>query len=348
MSLDRFEKMTQREKDEFSKICNKLMSATYMLRDGTDKLVSREYRFIENEFELFSDYLSLGGWKIYKDAQYGIIYVRNVEGYNKLALNKLTTVMLITMRIIYEDMRVQASNTNDVCVNIGELFGKIVNEFSLYPKKPPQKEIKESFRILENHNIIRRLDESYDDIECRFVVLPSILVAVPNEKCKTICDMLNSFDSNSEKSTQSVKMFSKYQTYLTFDLITTDSSGRREKLSKSINTKSGGETQTPFYIAVLASFARLYRTNDPKETGNTMRLVIFDEAFNKMDGERIIESIKLLRKFGLQAIICSPPEKASDIAPIADKTQLVYKEAIGEVYRSTVVEWTKEMSEING
>lgn len=110
MSLDRFEKMTQREKDEFSKICNKLMSATYMLRDGTDKLVSREYRFIENEFELFSDYLSLGGWKIYKDAQYGIIYVRNVEGYNKLALNKLTTVMLITMRIIYEDMRVQAAS----------------------------------------------------------------------------------------------------------------------------------------------------------------------------------------------------------------------------------------------
>lgn len=172
------------------------------------------------------------------------------------------------------------------------------------------------------------------------------------EKYKSVIDNLFeqiiSFDSNSEKSTQSVKMFSKYQTYLTFDLITTDSSGRREKLSKSINTKSGGETQTPFYIAVLASFARLYRTNDPKETGNTMRLVIFDEAFNKMDGERIIESIKLLRKFGLQAIICSPPEKASDIAPIADKTQLVYKEAIGEVYRSTVVEWTKEMSEING
>lgn len=198
MSLDRFEKMTQREKDEFSKICNKLMSATYMLRDGTDKLVSREYRFIENEFEMFSDYLSLGGWKIYKDAQYGIIYVRNVEGYNKLALNKLTTVMLITMRIIYEDMRVQASNTNDVCVNIGELFGKIVNEFSVYPKKPPQKEIKESFRILENHNIIRRLDESYDDIECRFVVLPSILVAVPNEKCKTICDMLKAEEDKNE------------------------------------------------------------------------------------------------------------------------------------------------------
>ena len=204
MSLERFEQMTQREKDDFSRICNKLMSSTYILRDGTDKLVSREYRFIENEFELFSDYLGLSGWKIYKDAQYGIIYVRNVEGYNKLVLNKLTTVMLITMRIIYEDMRVQASNTNDVCVTVGELFGKIVNEFSVYTKKPPQKEIKESFRILENHNIIRRLDESFDDFECRFVVLPSILVTVPNEKCKTICDILKAEEDKNEESDEIV------------------------------------------------------------------------------------------------------------------------------------------------
>ncbi len=200
MNLERFEQMTQREKDEFSRICNKLMSTTYILRDGADRLVSREYRFIENEFELFSDYLGLSGWRIYKDAQYGIIYVRNVEGYNKLALNKLTTVMLVTMRIIYEDMRVQASSTNDVCVTVGELFGKIVNEFSIYPKKPPQKEIKDSFRILENHSLIRHLDESYDDMECRFVILPSILVAVPNEKCKTICDMLKAEEEKNEKA----------------------------------------------------------------------------------------------------------------------------------------------------
>lgn len=200
MSLEKFEQMTQKEKDEFSKICNKLMSATYILRDGTDRLVSREYRFIENEFELFSDYLSLSGWKIYKDAQYGIIYVRNVDGYNKLALNKLTTVMLITMRIIYEDLRVQASNTNDVCITVGDLFGRIVNEFSIYPKKPSQDKIKDSFRILENHNLIKHLDEGYDDVECRFVILPSILIAVPNEKCKSICDIMKAEEENNEKA----------------------------------------------------------------------------------------------------------------------------------------------------
>ena len=64
-----------------------------------------------------------------------------------------------------------------------------------------------------------------------------------------------------------------------------------------------------------------------------------------MDGERIIESVRLLRKFGLQAIICSPPEKVADIAPVSDKALLVHKEATGNIYKSTVIEWTKEMGE---
>lgn len=188
MNLDRLNELTQKEKDEFSAICNKLMSVTYILRDGTDGRISKEYRFIEANFDIIYDYLELCGWRLYKDIQYGVIYVRNTEGYNKLPLNKLTTIMLVTMRFIYEESRGQASATNDVCVTVGALFGKIVNEFSIYTKMPAQKERKDSFRILEAHNLIRKLDESFDDVECRFVILPSVLIAVPNEKCKTICD----------------------------------------------------------------------------------------------------------------------------------------------------------------
>ncbi len=169
------------------------------------------------------------------------------------------------------------------------------------------------------------------------------------ERYQTVIDNLFSqiisMDGDSGKTAQNVELFSKYRTYLTFDLLSTDSNGRTDKLSKSIFTKSGGETQTPFYIAVLASFAQLYKVNDNNEYGNTARLVIFDEAFNKMDGERIIESVRLLRKFGLQAIICSPPEKVADITPVSDKTLLVLKDSTGNIYRSTVIEWTKEMGE---
>ncbi len=190
MNLSRLNEMTQKEKDEFSRICNKLLSVTYILRDGADGRISKEYRFIEANFDLIYDYLELCGWKLYKDIQYGVMYVRNTEGFNKLFLDPLTIRMLVTMRLIYEEFRGQASTTNDVCITVGTLFGKIINEFSLYKKKPAQKEIKYSFRIIEAHNLIRKLDESFDDIECRFVILPSILIAVPNERCKIICDSL--------------------------------------------------------------------------------------------------------------------------------------------------------------
>lgn len=44
-----------------------------------------------------------------------------------------------------------------------------------------------------------------------------------------------------------------------------------------------------------------------------------------MDSERIQESIKLLRRFGLQAIISAPPEKIGDVAPLVDRNLCVIR-----------------------
>lgn len=139
---------------------------------------------------------------------------------------------------------------------------------------------------------------------------------------------------------QNIERFTDFRTYLKFDLETTDQNGSKQLLSQTLNTKSGGETQTPFYIAVLASFAQLYQVNNSSTlASNTVRLVVFDEAFNKMDSDRIIESIRLLRKMGLQAIICTPPDKLPDIMPLADRTHLVIKEK----YQMRVKAWGKEI-----
>jgi hypothetical protein len=79
-----------------------------------------------------------------------------------------------------------------------------------------------------------------------------------------------------------IQRYTDYRTYLHFDLETTDQNGNIQLLSKTLNIKSGGETQTPFYIAILASFAQIYRVNDSSSFGNTMRLVIFDMGWNRL------------------------------------------------------------------
>lgn len=140
---------------------------------------------------------------------------------------------------------------------------------------------------------------------------------------------------------ENIQRYTDFRTYLKFDLETTDQNGSKQLLSQTLNTKSGGETQTPFYIAVLASFAQLYRVNDTSSFGNTVRLAVFDEAFNKMDSDRIVESVRLLRKMGLQAIVCTPPDKISNIAPSADRSLLVMKNK----YRMHVIPFGKEISQ---
>lgn len=140
---------------------------------------------------------------------------------------------------------------------------------------------------------------------------------------------------------QNIERYTDFRTYLKFDLETTDQNGSKQLLSRTLNTKSGGETQTPFYIAVLASFAQLYQVNNlSKLASNTVRLVVFDEAFNKMDSDRIVESVRLLREMGLQAIISTPPDKVPDIAPLADKTHLVLKDR----YQMHILPWEKDMA----
>lgn len=98
--------------------------------------------------------------------------------------------------------------------------------------------------------------------------------------------------------------YADYREYLDFEiLITNEESNSKIRFSKVLREKSGGETQTPFYIAILSAFNQLY------QSGKTMRLIVFDEAFNKMDQDRILASLQLIKELNLQLIAAVPDEK---------------------------------------
>ncbi len=125
-----------------------------------------------------------------------------------------------------------------------------------------------------------------------------------------------SVDESSEIK-KNVAKYTDYRTYLDFDLLVTNSEGGTQSLSKMISKKSGGETETPFYISILASFHRVYSMHS-KRGNSTFRLVVLDEAFNKMDNQRVAECMSMLRDLGFQALVCAPPNKASHVLPHAD------------------------------
>ena len=117
-----------------------------------------------------------------------------------------------------------------------------------------------------------------------------------------------------------------YRTYFHYDIIITETDNLDEKgekvklsLSKVLKEKSGGESQTPYYVAIAASFYRFYKARPE----NTVRLVIFDEAFNRMDDERIGKILSFYDSLNLQIITSVPPEKIEAIAPYMDRINVI-------------------------
>lgn len=125
-----------------------------------------------------------------------------------------------------------------------------------------------------------------------------------------------------EEARANMEKYADYRTYLSFDMEQIVEGMPPMRLSKMLSKNSGGEGQNPLYVALLASFAQVYRINLKANIRRkpTPRLVVLDEAFSKMDGEKVGSCIGLIRKLGFQAIISATNDKIQNYLDNVDKT----------------------------
>lgn len=149
----------------------------------------------------------------------------------------------------------------------------------------------------------------------------SIFSGIFHETHKAVIDELfERLALDNDNSAKALDEFTDYRTYMDYDIRIFHSDGSYSFYSKVCEEKSGGETQTPFYVTVAASFVQLYKNNIG---GEAIGLVLFDEAFNNMDDERIGGVLEFLRRLPLQILIAAPPDKIQYISPFVEETLLV-------------------------
>ena len=153
---------------------------------------------------------------------------------------------------------------------------------------------------------------------------------------EVIEELFEQLSVNGDNSAQALDEFTDYRTYMDYDIKIIHNDGTYSYYSKVCEEKSGGETQTPFYVTVAASFVQLYSNNIGGEAAG---LVLFDEAFNNMDDERIGGVLEFLRRLPLQLIIAAPPDKIQYIGPSMDEIMLVMtdqKQSYVEEYHNII------------
>lgn len=121
-----------------------------------------------------------------------------------------------------------------------------------------------------------------------------------------------------EKGEDVIREYTDYRSYMDYDIDIISRDGRSQKFSKIYREKSGGETQTPYYVAIAASFAQIYNT------GETIRVIMLDEAFDKMDEERIKSMMDFFKSQDFQIILAAPSTRLELIGEQTDNIVMVY------------------------
>ena len=149
----------------------------------------------------------------------------------------------------------------------------------------------------------------------------SIFSGIFHENHREVIDELfERLAIQNDNNSKTLDEFTDYRTYMDYDIKIIHSDGSYSYYSKVCEEKSGGETQTPFYVTVAASFVQLYSNNIGGEAAG---LVMFDEAFNNMDDEQIGGVLEFLKRLPLQILIAAPPDKIQYIGPQMEETLLI-------------------------
>jgi uncharacterized protein YPO0396 len=159
------------------------------------------------------------------------------------------------------------------------------------------------------------------------------------EKLRELLDHL--VDAEAREVKTEIEARADYREYFRYDLKILHADGSHSFYDKVSGDKSGGETQTPYYIAILASMYQLY-TSRSLDGRPSCGLVLLDEAFGKMDESRIAATLTFARNLGLQLILATPKERSELVAPSVERSLLIHKDAMSGL--PTVLDFTKEFA----
>lgn len=288
--------------------------------------------------------------------------LKNYQSSNKGLVTQKSNALspLIELRVIYNNKFLSSAEAKrETNEEYDEILYRL-EESEIVKYKEKAEEAREKAQQSFREDFIARLKDQIEKARSDFKEMNSILRELkfgtdryhfkvsPNEDYRDYYDMLNdpnlesgysifSETFNDEHGYIVNELFEKisgedsdknadlldYRTYLDFELEVTDESGKTTRYSKVALEKSGGETQVPFYVSILASFYHAYHMGRKEDT---FRLVIFDEAFNRMDANRVEEAIKFIQSCGFQTIIVAPTGKVALLAPHFENSMIVMKE----------------------
>ena len=187
--MDLFEGMIQKDQDEFRKIMNRLMSTGFILR--RKEQTKSDYYFILRHRSVFERYLDVLSYQIDINEEYGVIQLLNRENYNHLQLTMHESIILLILRILFDEKKRELSLT-DVVVNMGDIKEKYLS-MQIRSEQIGKTVMGNALKKFRRYSLVELLDGNNIREESRVLIYDSIMMAVRVDDIKRVSELLERY-----------------------------------------------------------------------------------------------------------------------------------------------------------
>lgn len=195
--MDLLEGMLQRDKDEFTRICNRLLSNCFICK--RNEAARADYYFVQKYRERLEQYLSVLGYRLEINEEYGVVQLTNPLNYNRWNLKLFESVILLILRILYDEKKRELSVSEEVIVNMGDIHEKFLS-LKIRDKMMDKTSLRNAISTLRRFQLVEPLDRELSNEDARLIIYDSILMAVRVEDIKLAYEKIEQYRKGGKSS----------------------------------------------------------------------------------------------------------------------------------------------------
>ena len=185
--MELLKNMLQRDKDEFKRIANRLLSQCFLCKGNVTN--KSDYYFVLKYRTEFQDYLSVLGYRIEISEEFGVVQLTNPQNYNRLNLKLYESIVLLILRILYDEKKRELSVSDEVIVNLGDIQDKYLS-LQIREKMIDKTTMRNTLSLFRRLQLVETLDKDLGNEESRVLIYDSIMMEVRIEDIKQAYEKL--------------------------------------------------------------------------------------------------------------------------------------------------------------
>lgn len=186
---------TDGQREKFKAVANRLLNNCFVVKNkqGANKESRADYFFILQHKKEFSDYFEMLNYGILFDEIQCVIGLKNLQGTGRIQLNKIESIILLILRILFLQKKNDLNQqSDDIVVTMQEINDKF-STLDIKNKPTLDKMTEVNFvRLFKRFNLIDNLDSDVNQSDARIIIYPSILMAVPVENVNSYYEKMES------------------------------------------------------------------------------------------------------------------------------------------------------------